>query len=288
MRYGDKINLCENGELNMKKGILTSFIILLVLILVPVTPKAALINNTIGLENAVGYGYSSLPRKIVNMSADINGDGRKEAISATFDVSPGYDDYDVCTVKINSSMYKVTGARLNTRIYLVDINKKDKYKEIAVVDNGMSDDYSTTFLYYNKKVQKVGSVYGAIGYGLFDRNGIGFNGSGMVTGESRGHLLQTWFYSDYYKLNSSHILQRQSQKYYKTLKPNVITAKKTITLYSDDKKKIVAKLNKGDKVTFIGSDEKQWCIVKMKSGKYGWFKAPIFSEDLFDGLFLAD
>lgn len=254
----------------MKKNLLISFVIILTIILIPVTASAV--------------SLSGVSKKITNV--DLDGDGHKDVIVVNFE--DAYGNYaTTCTIKINNSVYRIDGDAIETNIHIVDINKKDKYKEIAIVDDGPSDDYQTTFLYYNKKISRVGKISGALGYGLFC-NGIVIKGSGVVIGESRGFLAQTWFYYDYYKLSSSHVLQRQPQKYYKSLRPNIITAKKTITLYSDNKKNIVARLKKGDKVTFIGSDEKQWCIVKMNNGKYGWFKSSVEAFELFDGLLFAD
>jgi len=72
-----------------------------------------------------------------------------------------------------------------------------------------------------------------------------------------------------------------------------VVAKKAIPCYVNDKKTIRTSLKKGEKVTFIGSDEKSSVLIKRTNGKSYWIKKPVGAfwfdgNELFDGVCNAD
>ena len=77
---------------------------------------------------------------------DINNDGEDDTIKVIFN-----SDYTKYTLKINS--YEVNSnsadSNYNKDVYIYDIDKNDNYKEIAIFDNGPSDDYSIDIYHYN-------------------------------------------------------------------------------------------------------------------------------------------
>lgn len=216
-------------------------------------------------------------------SIDLNADGKKDAIE--FNCLPGSNDY---TLTVNNSSISGTGINLDGVIYICDIASKDKYKEIAITESGPSSDNFTYIYYYNgNELLFMGGVQGS------DYT-IKMNGSGTFSTKSRGDILQTWFYTDQYKLTSSHKLVNIPQKLYKM--NTLVTLKMQLKLQkspTDTNTAVV--LKSGEKVMITDTDNKNWCAIETSKGVKGWFAVDNFSQinarigsDIFDGLCYAD
>ena len=240
-------------------------------------------------------------------SADLNGDGKMDTISAVFvDLDDQIGIAGNCVLKVNDKTITIPGAYFDKKLYIVDINKADRFKEIAISDNGVSSDYVTHFYYFDTDIVEMGStpgvMAGASDYVEAYNNkslvdtvegtkecAVHVTEDGKVIGTPRGKLFQTWIYFGEYKLDGEHKLIAEKKSFYEAIWKNRLTVKKPVTVYGNDKKKVIMKLKKGDKVVFWGSDEKAFTKIKMKNGKFGWIKASTgFSANYFSGLFLAD
>lgn len=217
-----------------------------------------------------------------SLVADLNGDGKKETISADF-------AGDVCIIKMNDKSLRVDGSSFLPKIYLVDINKKDKIKEIAISEEGPSGDYKTYFFAFDGNIKEMGEIQGYYEGQKHKKNrAIRINGDNIVHGISRGTYFQTWFFYDVYDLTEIHTLAQRPQELYKAVWTNELTAKTEIKCFGNDKRTVRAVLHKGEKVVFIGSDEKTYCLIKLNNGKYYWIKGDIYGTELFDGANNAD
>jgi hypothetical protein len=198
-------------------------------------------------------------------SVDLNGDGVKEKIKLKLNVDADY--FGEYSLYINNRVVTNYCEAIEGNFRIVDINPKDKYKEIAIQEYGPSDDYSMTFYSYDgKKITSVGTLYGY---------GTSLNGTGSVFTNSRGAILCTWFYKNYYKLSSKHVLTRVPQKLYTmNLKATVKIPISLKTSQTNSKVKVT--LKKGEKVTIVSTDGKRWCLVKNSKGVKGWFSVKNF------------
>lgn len=217
-------------------------------------------------------------------SVDLNGDKIEDDI--TFELST--EEYGAFTLSINGISVKGEGEELEGNFRIIDINPKDKYKEVAVQEFGPSDDYAIAFYSYNgKSIISMGKLYGY---------GTSINKAGSIFTNARGSILCTWFYEDYYKLSKKHSLQQIPRKSY--MMNLEVTVNKPISLkISPSNSKIKVKLKKGEKVTIVSSDNKKWCLVKNAKGVKGWFAVKnnsqivgtnYYAYEVFDGLPNAD
>ena len=216
------------------------------------------------------------------LSEDLNGDGKKETISAAF-------TGNVCILKINNESLRIQGSSFQEELYIVDINKKDIIKEIAFSEEGSSSDFRTYFYTFDGKIKKVGEIQGY--YQAENPKEIGairIDGDNIVNGISRGTYFQTWFFHDIYDLTKSHVLKHRDQKLYKAVWTNELIAKRAVKCLTDDKHTVRVILQKGEKVQFIGSDEKGYCLIKLSSGKNYWIKGTVDANALFGGISNAD
>lgn len=230
--------------------------------------------------------------------ADLNMDGKLDNVQlfCSYDISK-YCNY---ILKINDAIGKGEGDKVNVRFKFTDIQKGDSFMEVAVSDEGPSDDPSTTFFQYDgNTIRKIGSIEGFYGTYPGYPNLVGrvtIDGSGIVKTMTRGDILQTWFYNDEYILNDNLTLEQIPKDLYlmdtKVTVLRDITLKKSRTDNSDG-----ITLKAGEVVTIKESDNKSWCSVVNKKGEVGWFEITKFSviKDLginaslvFEGLNYAD
>jgi hypothetical protein len=224
----------------------------------------------------------SIYKADVAVSIDLNGDGTKEKV----------------VYKPNKSQLTVNNGSISfifdspvEKFAIVDIDVKDNLKEIVISDYGPSDDYISFYYYFDgSKIVKMGETQG-----LFN-SGIKFNGAGKITAETRGAILQTWFFDKSFKLSSNHKIVKIPQALYTT--NHDITFKMPLSLYKnkgDSSPSISVK--SGQKAKIIATDDKAWCLIKTSSGIKGWIEVDSFNVirnnglqagEVFDGLCFAD
>ena len=155
-------------------------------------------------------------------------------------------------------------------------------------ESGLSDDYYTTFYYYDgSNIQLIDIINGS--YFNFH-----IDGSGNLFTKSRASILQTWFYTDEYRLDESHKLINVPQNYYRM--NTVVTAKKRLVLQksiTDTTNGLI--LEPGERAVILLTDNEKWCMVLNSKGETGWFWEEDYnimgldhSSDVFDGLCFAD
>jgi hypothetical protein len=127
-------------------------------------------------------------------------------------------------------------------------------------------------------------------------SGLGINGSGRIIAETRGKILQTWFFNKTFKLSSQHKVTEVLQDLYTT--NSDVSLKMQLKLYKnkgDASPSIV--INKGEKIKIIGTDDKAWCLLKTANGTQGWIAVynnstirnnGLEASDVFEGLCYAD
>lgn len=214
--------------------------------------------------------------------ADLNNDGIEERIVLTIDEWVNH-----YILQVNNIIATASGEEIESVFNIVDINTNDNYKEIAISEYGPSSDYATTFYYYDNEMLfpmgKIEGFYGpAYSYGEdINWNQVKIDGNGKIITQSRGQILQTWFYQDEYKLSNEHMLVNVPKDLYEmSTEVEVVeefTLQKSRIDYTD-----AITLKKGEKVTIVASDNKEWCLVENSQGETGWFAVDNF--DIVRGL----
>jgi len=221
---------------------------------------------------------------------DLNGDGIEEKIlykTNGEDFSYG----NACELLVNGQEIRLEGSSFLNSFAIVDIDKRDKIKEIVISDEGPSSDYISEFFYYDgKKTLEIGTIEG-----LYDF-GIKIGGLGEFSAISRADILHTWWFDRLYKLNSHHKIVEIEQDVFDA--NYSVFVKKPLKLYvSRDSKSDSFMLKEGTVVNLAGTDNKEWCLVETKDGKRGWFALEGYDEirgtnlnawEFFIGLCYAD
>lgn len=238
---------------------------------------------TINAQDDVVYGD-----KIDYTKIDLNGDGITDTIKFSID-DPYKNNY---TLSVNDVILPAMGDNLDGYCKIVDIDTKDKIKEIIVCESGPSGDYATAFYYYDgKRLIPMGKIQGAL-----SNKALKINGSGIIKTTTRGKILQTWFYPDTYIIGAKHLLKHIDQDTYQM--NTKVKVKKALALQkSRNNKQTTFILKPGEEATILSSDNKEWCLVRNSKGEQGWFAVDDYikirrtglpASEFFEGLCNAD
>ncbi len=189
---------------------------------------------------------------------DLDGNGLKDTL--TFNT-----DHQTFQLTVNDLTYNGQGDCVVDSFAVVDIDNKDKIKEIVISELGPSDDPNSTFFFYNgAEIKQIGEVYS-----LFYR-GITFDGLGEINVRSRGAFLQTWFFNISYHLDENHILTKIPDQIYKT--DHSLFLKQSLKIYYNrDESSDFTIIEPTTIITIIGTDNNKWCFVETENGIKGWF-----------------
>jgi hypothetical protein len=230
-------------------------------------------------------------------TTDLDGDGREETVYfASFNIFRGSDETDshyTFVLQVNGDVAAFRGNNLNGNFAIVDIDTNDCFTEIAVPEEGQSDDYFVHYFRYSSgEIVKLGTLPGAVAG--WNRNGI--DGSGIIYAQVRGKILDTWFYRGEFKYDPVMRDFVESPRTEFVLNRKVVVKKKLPLFKEKNMTEVAFIAQPGEKGLITKTDNKLWCLFESESGKNGWF--PVIAGDIFhiyevgyevfDGLQLAD
>ncbi len=216
-----------------------------------------------------------------------------------------YTDGTEENVKIttNGESYAVTvndvtvlGGECDTaqsRYYVIDIDKSDSFKEIAVVEKDLGDSalaiyrYTGTTLYLMGRVESVGDIAvrtdnTPIGD---DWGAVSINMDGSITANIGVQFVHTMLIRRQFKLNSRMRIEPVGDEFYTIGKYSSFTVKNDLeSSYSDEAHPNIL-LKSGYAGSIVKTDLKNWIYIETGSGDKGWIYV---SEGLVNGLILSD
>jgi hypothetical protein len=237
--------------------------------------------NVSALICAATFSFGPSPNPTV---VDLDRDGRLDSVRVEF----GADKWRY-TIFVNDQRVEDHGEVLLGTFGIVDIDTTDAFLEIAIPQEGPSDDYEVHFHYYDGHgIRKVGSVPGT--------TRMRFNGLGRIYTECRGQILHTWFCPCVFALERDHRLEQLRQSLYQM--GTRCTVKRAFPLaVSQTDSTTITVLQPGDKVVILATDDKSWCLVETEDATWGWFKISgydsvlpphVRASEVFEGLSYAD
>lgn len=223
---------------------------------------------------------------------DLDGDGKKEKLL-----------YSKGKLYINDKEYtdhlRQLGSMLepvDEFISILDIDSNDKYVELAISTYGRSDDMESLFFYYDKgSLNYMGSIQGF----PFEENvrSIKKLEDNLLLAPYRLSILQTWWGDAYYQVDDNRQLIIKGQDYYDVDEFYTASLLQPINLYQEpDKNSVASQIDVGSDLTFIKTDNINWCQVRLEDGTEGWIfidgnyieDGTTLTEDVFQGLYLYD
>ena len=224
--------------------------------------------------------------------ADLDGDGSEETVYfASFSISGHYSN-NTFVLKVCGRTAAFEGDNLNGYFKIVDIDTSDRYLEIAVPEEGQSDDHQVHYFRYSSgEIIKLGTLPGST-----REWNTKIDGSGIVQALVRGNILDTWDYWGKFKYDDcSHDFVEIFKRDF--VLNREVTVKEELPLYKDkDMTQIAFTAKVGEKGVITKTDNRLWCLFESDSGEKGWF--PVWGSNIlhinklgyqvFDGLQLAD
>ena len=215
---------------------------------------------------------------VKSAKADLDGDGKADRIALS-----GLTPHGDFHLKVNAATIdgKFTIEAADGFI-VIDLDKKDKYKEIAVHTPGPSDDHEyIIYSYDGKSIQKMEHLHGA----------SEFLGNGIV-------YVKQWM--GFWAKNNKYVFEQKAKKLYEVPQEFYAvgveaTVKESFPIYKTrEYKEVIAYLKPETKMTLLVCDPSpethnaSWSyLLKSSSGLIGWAKENQFSQKV-QGLPLAD
>lgn len=262
------------------------------------TPVAAAPEDTdIVMSTSQEEGFS----KEVRAKTDLDGDGKEDRIILKTRNNPNGDEVSSYLLLVNDEEILYEGEMIDPLFHVTDINPEDGYREIAVSEEGPSNDNLTVFYRYKDSgLSVLGEIQGFLGVfpGSDYKGEVTIPGDGSVETRTRGQMLQTWFYDDVYRLNENDELEKIPKDLY-PFETEVTLIKELKTQKSREDASPSYTFQAGEKATLMETDEKEWVSIRNQAGEISWFKVESYmtilgqdsegySMDFFEGLSMAD
>lgn len=209
---------------------------------------------------------------------DLDGDGTADTVS--YQAAEQENGEILCTLTVNGESCIVNDlsdslseeGMSNPTVgcfYITDILETDGILEIAVLDEGPSEDPVTYFFQYNGTLSYIGQVSG---FPFADMNwGInGFNGYGGITAYSQADMLETTFLQRNFWYDGSRIVYLD-QGWYDYLPFSAHELYEDLPVYCEmDETSVMTVIPAQEEVFFLGTDIRSWILVKGKDGNQGY------------------
>ena len=224
------------------------------------------------------HPYPKMYQASETASEDLDGDGRTEKIS--YKVEEQENGEVLAMLTVNGETYIAGGlsdsvsesAMTNPTLdcfYITDIKEDDGTLEIAVLDEGPSDDPVTYFFQYDGTLSCIGLVPG---FPFAELNGgfNGFNGYGGIIGRSWTDLIETAYLQDYWWYDGSGVVGWDLG--WCDFWPSFgHTLYEDLPVYCEqDETSANAVIPAQEEVFFLGTDRERWILVKGKDGSQGY------------------
>ena len=227
-------------------------------------------------------------KDIQSSEVDLNGDGIKDKIK--FEPLGDKEELNGFRLEVNNLIIERSAEYLDGSYSVVDIDTRDKYKEIVISEFGPSDDELTYFYYYNGiELIFMGELKGL-------HKHIKMNGKGILETFDRNDFFGTLFYQQEYRLTNQHKFTPIPKDMYDI--KITVTIKQLVPMRDFKNRNIIIRdLEIGEKIEVISTDFKEWFFIRDSANKEGWFCVEdikrlygeeLYYPDIFDGVVYAD
>ncbi len=248
------------------------------------------------------HPYPKMYKASEAASEDLNGDGSADEIG--YRVMEQETGEVLCEITVNGETYianelftpeldSIMTYPMMDRFYITDILEGDGVLEIAVVDEGPSEDWVTHFYQYDGTLYYIGTVLGF----PFASGGLnGFNGFGSINGELVTDLIETAYVQGCWRYDGNTIAL-WDWGWYEYLPDYAHVLYEDLPVYLErEETSVTAIIPAQEEVFFLGTDMERWILVKGKDGSQGYMlvedgnivELDKPAEEVFSGLQFSD
>lgn len=237
------------------------------------------IKMILNAEKAYAAKHSYPKKCLTGEVYDFPLEGEKTSCRISYRVTTG-DDWEYTSIltidgeEYNLDEYVSLVTPVQDGFYVTDISVYDDGLEIAILDDGASDDPVTYFFTYNGKLHFIGSVEGFPFRELNDDGMNGFSGQNTIVGSGRVDLIETAYVDVVYRydIENQKIIQNESgMTSYKWYTPHELYIDIPVYISNDeDSPMIIIPAQK--EVFFMKTDGKEWILVRGSDGMEGYIQ----------------
>lgn len=217
----------------------------------------------------VAKGFGEVVKEF---SRDLNGDGTDETVR----VKSGEEQYALC-VDDHIALGGLCDVALN-KYYIVDIDKNDDYREIAVAENNYNFGalaiyrYTGSSLYLMGYIETVGEFsVRTDGTPIGDEWGaLCVNMDGTITGNIGEQFVHTMLLRRQYKINEKNHMVPATEEYYTIGSYSEFTVINDVESSLNDEDHPPITLKEGYTGKIVKTDLKNWIYIETGSGDAGW------------------
>ena len=224
------------------------------------------------------HPYPKMYQASETASEDLNGDGKTDKI--TYQAEEQENGEILCILTVNGDTYiaselsdsvsdmRMTNPMMNC-FYITDILESDNILEIAVLDEGPSEDPVTYFFQYDGTLSCIGQVPG---FPFAEMNGglNGFDGYGGINGYSQTDLIETAYMQDHRWYDGSRIIDLGT-RWHDFLPSYGHILYEDLPVYCEwEETSAMTVIPAQEEVFFLGTDGENWILVKGKNGNQGY------------------
>ncbi|MDD4493316.1 MAG: hypothetical protein PHV32_03045 [Eubacteriales bacterium] len=191
--------------------------------------------------------------EVDSKKADLDGDGAAETVTLKIDEKKSYFE-----LTVNNMIISGKGDNLNENLEIVDFDKSDSSKEIAISQTGsVSEAHVYYYKYTSDGIIFVGKVIGT-------PESVTYNGNGSISAIARGDLTDGWYYISAFNIEDNSLIPEQPTSEIFSMKSKAVVLK-PITVDIEGSSSNMT-LIKGEVLTFVQSDNKSEVLADTLTG----------------------
>lgn len=185
--------------------------------------------------------------------SDLDGDGIAETITLKIDEKKSYFE-----LTVNNMIISGKGDNLNEKLEIVDFDKSDPAKEIAISQAGsVSEAHVYYYKYTNDGIIFIGKVIGT-------PDSVTYNGNGSISAIARGDLTDGWYYVSAFSIKDNSLIPEQPISEIFIMKSKAVVLQ-PITVDIEGSSSNMT-LIKGEELTLVQSDNKSEVLADTLTG----------------------
>lgn len=209
---------------------------------------------------------------------DLSGDGTADEIR--YEVTEQENGELQCLLTVNGEVYNLNELTdweaeismtnpIIDSFYITDIFEQDDTLEIAVLDEGPSEDWVTYFFVYDGTLSCIGEV-GGVPFADRNEGYNGFDGTGVITGWQRMDMIETTYLRGSWCYIRNRLIY-QDLGWYDFLSVGEHALYEDLPVHCErDEASGTLMIPAQERVFFLGSDMEQWILVKGRDGTKGY------------------
>ena len=230
-------------------------------------------------EKAYTSRHSYPKRCLTGEIYDLPLEGEKTSCRLSYNTTTGANWEYTCTLTIDGEEYHleeyvIMDTPVQDVFYVTDISEYEDGLEIAILDDGPSNDPVTHFFTYDGKLHYIGFVEGFPFREHSDDGMNGFSGQNTIVGSGRIDLIETAYVDVIYRYDVESkkiVANKAGMTNYKWYTPHELYIDIPVYVSNDVNSPMII-IHAQKEVFFMKTDGKEWILIRGSDGTEGYIQ----------------